>query len=227
MSRSRWQPPHADPAKGTTRDTPPSERRQRAALVETTQPLGRRCSWDGCIEYQEPNYRVGLCGRHAHIVRNAMNAYDDETLRLRADTAAMVADELEATAAKINAGIRVTHGDTIPGYVYYLQIDDTIKIGYAANVTSRMRSYPPTAKLLAVEPGTKHLEHLRHGHFDAYRVHGREWFRADATELLTWIDTLVAEYGKPTGMAYRYTTPQASKQVTIPKGYRGYKKTAA
>lgn len=185
-----------------------------------------RCIWPDCPEFEDPNWLVNLCRDHALHVRNGMNTYDRGTLALQQRRRETVAAKQEATAAKIDAGERVTPGDLIPGWVYYIRIDDTIKIGYAKNVASRMRAYPPSATLLAVEPGTKKLERARHNHFHAYLAHGREWFRP-SDELLTWIETLIAEYGKPTDHEYRYTTPQTSKQMTMPRGYRGVKKTAA
>lgn len=201
-----------------------------ARLEERADSRGRlryhRCIWPGCLEFEEPNWIIKLCRTHALHVREEMNAYDRDTLALQQRRRETVTAEKDATAAKIDAGERLTPGDLIPGWVYYLRIDDTIKIGYAKNVTSRMRAYPPSAKLLAVEPGTKKLERQRHGHFHAYLAHGREWFRPSA-ELTTWIDTLIDEYGKPTEHEYRYTTPQTSRQVTVPRGYRGHKKTAA
>jgi hypothetical protein len=35
---------------------------------------------------------------------------------------------------------------------------------------------------------------------------GREWFTPSA-DILTWIDTLIAEYGAPDASIGRYTTP--------------------
>jgi hypothetical protein len=219
MSRKpRWHPPHND-----VTDTPVSTARQRAGGQFGS--VFAKCVWPGCKDYEEPNYQLKLCGGHLLHVRSKARAYDDETDALHERFIAETTAKREATAEKIDAGIRVTKGDRIPGWVYYLQVDDTIKIGYARDVPSRMRAYPPSAKLLAVEPGTPKLERQRHDHFNAYLAHGREWF-LDRPELRAWIATLITEYGKPTAHEYRYTTPQ-SKQVTVPKGYRGHKKTAA
>lgn len=92
-----------------------------------------------------------------------------------------------------------------PGFVYYIHIDPYIKIGYAKNVRTRMRAYPPNAELLAVEPGSLTIERERHKHFDADRQAGREWFRrSDALNL--HIAQLVEQHGDPARYAHRYTT---------------------
>lgn len=52
-----------------------------------------------------------------------------------------------------------------PGFVYYIRMDDLIKIGYATNIANRMRAYPPSAELLAAHPGTEKLEREIHLEF--------------------------------------------------------------
>lgn len=64
----------------------------------------------------------------------------------------------------------------VEGWVYYLQVGKHIKIGFASNLESRLRSYPPDTELLAVERGTMKVETERHREFAAIRAHGREWY---------------------------------------------------
>lgn len=220
MSRQRWTPPHRDPAK--PQDTPVSKRRQQAS------PFGTTCAWSACTDQVDLIYRVGLCLKHANWIRNTMNAVDQQDDDRAEAMVREMAAEREATAAKIDAGIRIERGDRIPGWVYYIQIDDTIKIGYTKDIWSRTRSYPPTAKLLAVEPGTKTLERRRHSRFVSHLAHGREWFN-DVPELREWIATLLTEYGDPSSKAYRFTQPgdaRSAQPVTTPRGWTG-KRTAA
>lgn len=185
--RPRWQPPHTDP---------------RDRLEPKPDPE-RLCRWRGCPNFHSPftGIDVPLCRTHIGLVLAAADRAETEKRQQR-----------EALEAKIEAGVRLSEHETAPGWIYYIRTDDTIKIGYAANVSRRMRSYPPTAELMAVEPGTRKLEAARHDHFHAYLAHGREWFR-DVTEIREWIDTLVTEYGKPDDMAYRYTTPRPDPVV--------------
>lgn len=71
--------------------------------------------------------------------------------------------ERDARLAKAKTVARVNRSETAElGYVYYIRINQHIKIGYAKDVTKRMRLYPPGSELLAVEPGTMRDEKDRH-----------------------------------------------------------------
>ncbi len=67
------------------------------------------------------------------------------------------------------------------GYIYFIQADNVnlIKIGYAENVTARLRCIrtisPVHLRLLLVLNGDTSTERHLHRHFGKYRVHG-EWF---------------------------------------------------
>lgn len=73
--------------------------------------------------------------------------------------------------------------------VYYLRIGNHIKIGYSANLASRMGGYPPDTEVLAVEPGGRDLERLRHRQFAHQLRMGLEWF-APSLDLLLHIESL-------------------------------------
>lgn len=90
-----------------------------------------------------------------------------------------------------------------PGFVYYIRMDDLIKIGYAANIAKRMRAYPPSAELLAAHPGTEKLEREIHQEFKAFLRRGREWF-APMEPLMTRIEEVRSRFGDPSSMAYKY-----------------------
>lgn len=64
-----------------------------------------------------------------------------------------------------------------PGTIYYLRIGSEYKIGWTKNLYNRLRQYPPTAELLATEPGSREDERSLHLRFAPYRVAGREWYR--------------------------------------------------
>lgn len=86
----------------------------------------------------------------------------------------------------------------VDGHVYYLELDGLIKIGYSSELRRRVRSYPPTSKFLAAEPGDQTLEKRRHGQF-AHLRHGgvkSEWFREDP-ELREHIDCIQSLAGRP------------------------------
>lgn len=92
----------------------------------------------------------------------------------------------------------------MPGWVYYLRVDERIKIGFSTDVRQRMRAYPPTAELLAVHPGTRDTERQMHERFAGHLAQGREWFRVDAP-VMDHITAVVSEFGPPPAkFIYRY-----------------------
>jgi len=194
----RWTPPHLTPAD-------PSPERPRGLF---TVPPGspEACRWRGCSNIIR-HETLPLCSAHIRLV--------DERLQAERDSKAATEASI---IQKIEDGIRLEPDEKAPGHIYYAQIDGLIKIGYAKSVRARMRQYPPTTKLLAVEPGTRKTEYARHMHFAEHLAQGREWFR-DVPELRTWINTLVTEYGPADRFAHvwgRYEAPPVvgGKRIT-------------
>lgn len=93
-----------------------------------------------------------------------------------------------------------------PGFVYYIRMDDLIKIGYAADVARRMRAYPPSAELLAVHPGTPAVEARMHEDFRAFLRRGREWFEP-SREVMAHVDKVRMRFGDAKRFAYEYSKP--------------------
>ena len=75
-----------------------------------------------------------------------------------------------------------THGD-----IYYLRVDEKIKIGWSSNLPQRLMSYPPHMVLLCDHPGTRADERDLHRSFKPSRAAGREWYHP-TPELLAHID---------------------------------------
>lgn len=61
-------------------------------------------------------------------------------------------------------------------WIYYLRLDEKIKIGWTANFAQRMKSYPPHAKVIIKHPGTRAEERDLHRTFTPSRASGREWY---------------------------------------------------
>lgn len=81
-----------------------------------------------------------------------------------------------------------------PTFVYYIRFGDRIKIGYSANIRSRLSNLP-CDELLALEPGPVQLERMRHKQFKAHRLAvNSEWFYENP-DLLSHIQMLVDHYG--------------------------------
>jgi hypothetical protein len=62
------------------------------------------------------------------------------------------------------------------GTIYYVRVDEKIKIGWTSNLDQRMRAYPPHMQLLATHPGDRADERDLHRSFARFRASGREWY---------------------------------------------------
>ena len=198
---SRWQPPHPDP-------------NPVARYAETLARTGRHfdeqasrrdcqpraiCTWFDCERLSATELDVPLCMIHACAAHH-------DYVRVTADAQTAEQTALERSIEKVESGVPLDPNDPTPGWIYYIQIDDVIKIGYAKRISQRMRAFPPNATLLAAEPGTKKLEHVRHSLFHVHLAWGREWFH-DNPELRDWIAKIIERHGDLTGLAYTYTKP--------------------
>lgn len=145
-----------------------------------------------------------LCREHAfEIVGKLDRLYRDKTTEEKIIDAYRRVEKEDARA-KREAAMRKLAGTREPGFLYYIRMDDLIKIGYAKDVTQRMRAYPPSAELLAMHPGTKQLEREMHDQFHAFLRRGREWF-APHEQVMAHIATVRERFGDPTPFAYAYT----------------------
>jgi hypothetical protein len=208
----RWSPPQPDRTKH------PEPRDPRVVFGD---PEMLMCIWPECVREATPWLRFRMCEAHGREVADMVTRWDDPpgvmaTIEKNDQTRA-------ENTRKINAGERVdtTTRHLVPGWIYYALIDGLIKIGFAKDVPSRMRQYPPTAQLLAVEPGTLQVERTRHQHFGQHLAKGREWF-ADVPELREWISTVVTEYGSAAQHAHTWGREAKRPTVAGKRQRRGY-----
>lgn len=76
------------------------------------------------------------------------------------------------------------------GWIYYLRLDEKIKIGWTSDLDQRMKAYPPHAIRLAVHRGSRADERDLHRTFTPFRVAGREWY-SQGNELMSHIQKYV------------------------------------
>ena len=161
------------------------------------------CSWGKHRVYSVTQFEQGtMCidcqmAIGEHIVKTA----DFPELSVALTTATRV--KMAKSREKVATTERVRGESELEGFVYYIRINGQIKIGYAADVTARMRNYPPGSELLAVEPGTLETERIRHREFCNNLVRGREWF-LPSTRLMRHIQNVVEERGDPAALAYKF-----------------------
>ncbi|ABS03215.1 GIY-YIG nuclease family protein [Kineococcus radiotolerans] len=138
-----------------------------SARHEFVTPL-RLCLMPGCANKPWFDYRDDVCLPCAREIADRVERQDPER-------------EERVLARKRNRGRA--------GWIYYVQVEKLIKIGFSTDLRKRLRAYPPAAAVLAYRPGTWDEEQELHRHFRALLHSGREWYRADV-ELLDHIATV-------------------------------------
>lgn len=116
------------------------------------------CCWPSC-----PSPRYGylyLCQTHANKVWRYIQDEADVALR-----------EQQALARRAVLPDHERHG-----WVYYIQVGDRLKIGFAADLAARIRAYPPGSTVIAQKRGTMADEKAEHQRCTPWRVAGREWY---------------------------------------------------
>lgn len=212
MSRhnKRWEPPHPAIEERPPRVTRPVHTWQDAARELVPDKL---CTWTGCSAVKFGH--LPICLDHALKIAEWVNNTPDR------DAALVIAERI--VHKRYQAERQQLHQEAIaasrglqPGWIYYVLTDGKIKIGYTADITRRLRAYPPGSEILAVHPGTPDLEKLMHQRFGAYRVAGREWFRPDP-EILDYCTQVVAEHGNPKRFAPKVRDPHDTNRVVAGK----------
>ncbi len=191
-------------------------------------PRAVQCVWPRCAERKSVRYDLEVCDAHAIFIHGKVKAREDaddvrridryiEAQQRRADR------EAEESAAKAETA-RIARQQQ-DGWIYYVKNAGHIKIGWTADLTTRLRHYPPGSELLAVHPGTRTDEARLHKRFTVHRTHGREWYPLAAV-LVQHVDAMVREHGKPDAVTFgarpvEVLTPHRLKQVTKPRGWVG------
>jgi hypothetical protein len=94
-------------------------------------------------------------------------------------------------------------------WIYYLRLDEKIKIGWTSNFNQRMHSYPPHAVVIVRHPGTRADERDLHRSFKPSRAAGREWYHP-TPELLAHIERMKEDNNR------RFQEERAAREAARP-----------
>jgi hypothetical protein len=132
--------------------------------------------------------------KYIHWKNDQVKSGEDRRKEFQAKQAQEALNEIEAWKAR---RIAAQHWKTSPGIVYYLLRGSLVKIGTTTRPRQRFDALMPDA-VLAIEPGNKELERLRHTQFANLRDPnvGREYF-TPGPELTALIRELREEGGVP------------------------------
>lgn len=157
-------------------------------------PEPKQCIWPECASTSAGRYaQTRMCTLHASFVHRTFARITGEILQ------PVVPPPPEPKPVRPAAGV-----------IYFIKTGPHIKIGWTSNLDRRLRSFPPSSELMAVQPGTRADEAALHRKFAVHRTHGREWYPL-ANELIYHIRRIVAEYGDPPAVA------AGAKLVEVPQ----------
>jgi hypothetical protein len=144
-------------------------------------PRQQKCPIDGCI-FTVVEDVVPVCRRHA------IEIWKQVQLTLPpAETAHQHEVRLQADEAR-RAGVRQEQG-----WIYFLELDEKIKVGWTSNLEKRLRSYPPHARVVVSYPATRADERDMHRTLRTELVAGREWYGRTPLVLNCMRDAQLAE----------------------------------
>lgn len=98
---------------------------------------------------------------------------------------------------------------TSVGQIYFVRVDDLIKVGWTTKLADRVRAYGPKAELLVNYPGTRADEAALHRQLTPARFRGREWY-SDIDIIRAFITEALDKHGPPRFDRIAWTEPKAS-----------------
>lgn len=180
-------------------DNPPSE----ATLRETTCAI-RKCN-------RTPSLRIGMtegliCEHHASSIWDRVE-WRDATQRDEQVPGMEGRDYVRADARAIRSTNR--RKPTSMGQIYFVRIDDLIKVGWTTKLADRIRAYGPKAELLANYPASRADEAALHRQLTPSRFRGREWY-SNTDIIRAFIDEALERHGRPRFERLPWTEPKTS-----------------
>lgn len=148
----------------------------------------RPCAWDGCSNNCTLLMPLTFCDDHITLIVGMVVEHENKRWDVQ---------PLRVAASQVP--------ESKPGWIYYIQVGERIKVGYTANLRRRFGQYPPGSVLLAAHPGRKADETVLHSMLTLSRSEGREWY-ALTDEMAGHIRGVIAKHGDPPAVK-EWTTP--------------------
>lgn len=102
-----------------------------------------RCPIPGCI-FPVVEDVVPVCRTHA------VEIWKQVQLTLPPAETSIQREARQLAEEARRAGVRQEKG-----WIYFLELDDKIKVGWTSNLEKRLKSYPPHARMVVEYPGTR------------------------------------------------------------------------
>lgn len=130
-----------------------------------------RCPIPGCSDGTTINGLV--CTAHGVQIWAHIEKVRDRSGFHVAEAVARHRDREERQAEQNARDLAATRAE---GVIYFLELDEKIKVGWTGNLDQRMKSYPPHSRLIVSYPASRADERDLHRSLRLSLVAGREWY---------------------------------------------------
>lgn len=155
---------------------------------------------------RDPKCELPMCPTHSGVMwRQMVTDYleDPRFIEAIADVNERVFAREDAEEAEHKRHRKaMKHGD-----IYFIRLNDLIKVGWTRDLWSRVKAYGASAQLLVAYPGTRDDETTLHRQLRPALAKGREWYE-DGSILAHFIDEALAKYGQPPSFDAMWTQPK-------------------
>lgn len=118
--------------------------------------------------------KLPVCFDHATVIwRMIQSANGDPTV---IETTHMLQAKATARAKAEHEQAKATRMASLDGDIYFVRINDLIKVGWSRDVYDRVKSYGASAELLCCYPATRDDETHLHRQLRPALAKGREWY---------------------------------------------------
>lgn len=159
--------------------------------LRLTRPTAGRVS-DGPV-----SVRLPVCTRHKTIIANMESPWashaDLEQMRERLARQRVEAVETMTQAVDLD----IESNGAKQGQIYFVRLNDTIKVGWALKLRTRLKSYGAGVEVLAHYPASRQEETELHRTLRPYLARGREWYE-DCPLITDVIAGVIKRHGEPT-----------------------------
>lgn len=150
-------------------------------------PRQPKCPIPGCIFPLTVDDLV--CWQHSLRIWERV-----QTAHLKSAGSAITTESADARAARQEAERKKrTQTSLTPGWIYFLELDDKIKVGWTSNLQNRLKDYPPHARMVVEYPATRADERDLHRTLRLSLAAGREWYARTPQVLACMRDAQLAE----------------------------------
>lgn len=165
--------------------------------------VGKSCRRPGAVFI---GHEGRICEHHADLIWGKVEWRD----AVDCDIPVTGSEAREYARADARARRTAEHRKpTSLGEIYFVRIDDLVKVGWTSKLADRVRSYGPKAELLANYPGTRADEAALHRQLTPARFRGREWY-SDTDVIRAFIHEALERHGPPRFDRIRWTEPKSS-----------------